>query len=545
MNKELGHFARTIFTQKYAHRRPDGQMETWADCARRVVGAVMAPHAPRKASVVEELVVARKLLPAGRYLYCAGRRYHLTNNCFLFAAEDSREGWADLMRKVTSALMTGGGIGIVYSKVRPAERLVAGMGGVSSGPIALAEMVNEVGRRVRQGGSRRSAIWAGLHWNHADIHAYVRLKDWSAWLVEQKAKDFNAAAPMDGTNISVILDDEFFRAYHDTRHSQHTLAQQVYWSVVRSMAKTGEPGFSVDVGDHAGEHLRNACTEVVSRTDSDVCNLASLNLARFQTLDEFAAAISPAVGFLLCNTRYSDLPLEEMKRVRYMNRRLGLGLMGMHEWLLRRGKPYGKDEELGRWLQVYPEQSDLAAKQWAKKLGVNVPIAVRAIAPTGTISIIAETTSGIEPIFATAYKRRYLKGDCWHAQYVVDAAAQRIIDAGVDPDAIEDAYDLAADVERRIAFQSFVQRYVDQGISSTINLPAWGSRNNNESTVTRFGNTLLHYLPRLRGVTSYPDGSRGGQPLTKVSYRDAVSRVGVEFAETGNESACAGGVCGV
>ena len=104
---------------------------------------------------------------------------------------------------------------------------------------------------------------------------------------------------------------------------------------------------------------------------------------------------------------------------------------------------------------------------------------------------------------------------------------------------------LAMDVEKRIAFQSFVQQYVDHSISSTINLPTWGSAFNNEETLLDFGNTLMKYLPTLRGITVYPDGSRGGQPITSVDYYEALKNEGLEYMEFGNESVCIGGVCGV
>ena len=143
-------------------------------------------------------------------------------------------------------------------------------------------------------------------------------------------------------------------------------------------------------------------------------------------------------------------------------------------------------------------------------------MAVRAIAPTGSIGILAGTSTGIEPIFAVAYKRRYLKGGSrWHYQYVVDASAQNLINQyAIAPDKIESSLDLAADPERRMKFQADVQDYVDMSISSTINLPAWGSKENNEDTVDTFANMLAGYASRLRGFTCYADGSRGGQPLT-------------------------------
>lgn len=540
----MNHFAESIFQHKYAQTKENGTKETWEDLAERVSGHVVKPYLPEYYEQIKQLIIDRKFVPGGRYLYATGRRFHQVNNCFLLDVEDSREGWASLAQRSTNALMTGGGIGVVYSKLRPNGSLVKGMGGQSTGPLALMQMVNEIGRHIMQGGSRRSAIWAGLHWNHGDIESFIRAKDWADVVREQKTKDFNFPATLDMTNISVILDDAFFTAYKDLSHPQNTLARDVYNIVVRRMCKTGEPGFSVDTGDNAGEHLRNACTEVTSATNNDVCNLGSFNLGNFDSLRDFENSIEAAVAFLLCGTLYSLVPYEDVAVVREQNRRLGLGLMGVHEWLLKRRKKYAADYDLHEWLRAYQTSTDIA-HQLADKLGISRPVKTRAIAPTGTLSIVAETTSGIEPVFCTAFKRRYLKGDTWHYQYVIDSAAERLIAHGVDPDSIESAYDLAKDVERRIAFQSFMQQYVDHGISSTINLPAWNTEYNNEDTVKTFGNILMRYLPTLRGITTYPDGARGGQPLTAVPYQEAFDFQGYEIEEYGNENACVGGVCGV
>lgn len=535
----------TIQNLKYSQVKLDGTSESWADISRRVAMAVVHPYFPKLAPEIEKLIYEKKFMPGGRYLYAAGRPFAQTQNCLLLSVEDSREGWADLMQRITSGLMTGAGVGVVYSKLREEGALVGGMGGKSTGPIALMQMVNEAGRHIMQGGSRRSAIWAGLHWNHPDIFKFIALKNWSDDIKAMKAKDFNAVAPMDGTNISVILDDAFFAAYHEPSHSQHNLAHEVYDIVVRQMLENGEPGFSVDVGVNAGEHLRNACTEVTSSDDNDICNLGSINLAKVEDFEEMKRVVKLATIFLLCGTLYSRVPYEAVAETRTKNRRLGLGLMGMHEWLLMRGKRYEKDEELGSWLLAYEVYSTKTANEYADLLGISRPIKTRAIAPTGTIAILAETTSGIEPIFCTAFKRRYLRGTEWHYQYTIDSTAERLIERGVDPNAIEDAYTLAEDVERRIAFQGWVQQYVDHGISSTINLPPWGSEHNNQDTVHAFGETLMRYLPQLRGVTTYPDGSRSGQPLNPVPYYEALGQTGVEHREYGNENACVGGVCGI
>lgn len=543
---EMSAFAKTILDQKYAHELRSGRQETWNEVAKRVstnvFGAVEAPK--ELTDDIEDLIARRIFMPGGRYLYASGRALHQTQNCLLLRADDSREGWAELMQKACMALMTGAGIGIVYSDVRPEGSKIRKTGGLATGPLALAQMVNESGRYIMQGGSRRSAIWAGLHWNHADAVKFIQLKNWIPEVRALKEKDYNFPATLDGTNISIILDDEFFRAYDNENHKHHKLAQTVYWATLRQMLKTSEPGFSVDIGDNKGENLRNACCEITSRDDSDICNLGSINLSRIDSLEEMKHVVESATAFLLAGTVYSDVPYEKVDQVRRKNRRLGLGLMGIHEWLLKHGKKYGPDSELEEYLKIYATSTEVAIK-WADKWELSHPIKTRAIAPTGTISIVAETTTGIEPILCAAYKRRYLKGSSVHYQYVIDPGAKELIDAGITPETIEDAYTLAEDVERRVAFQAWVQQYVDHAISSTINLPAWGSELNNDSKVRSFGNMLLKYLPKLRGITCYPDGARGGQPLSAVSYKTAIKHVGEVFVEQADVcDITRGGTCG-
>jgi len=852
MTDKFSPFAKAIMEQKYAHEI-DGEKETWEQVAHRVAHHVMhAVHAP-KALVreVEQAIAQRKFMPGGRYLYATGRPFHQVQNCLMLRAEDSREGWADLMHKITMSLMTGAGIGVDYSEIRAKGKTIRKTGGQATGPTAVMQMVNEAGRGIMQGGSRRSAIWAGLRWNHPDCVEFVQMKNWSPEVRALKEKDFNFPATMDGTNISVLLDDDFFKAFHNEKNRDHALAQTVYWAVVRQMLKTAEPGFSVDVGVNAGETLRNACvtgdteiltregyqridsvvgrdvdvwngfewsivtpkitgheepmlrvtlsdgrslvcthyhewelaigytgrterasardlkcgdtlakhefpilaggvsnlhaytqgfvsadgmdghshvdvyepkfpcvdrlssrsvskpygvgttvkvnvglafktapksfvpfewdvssrlewlaglldgdgtelkeggaqigsinflflqdvqkllstlgvqskitdgnvagyrpmpdgrggkkdyfcnrswrlligavqmqqltelgmrcsrldftgytpqrdatqfvrvvsienagvaedvycfnepkrhlgcfngivtgqcTELTSRDDSDICNLGSINMARIESLEEMERIVDLATKFLLAGTVYSDVPYPKVDSIRTKNRRLGLGLMGLHEWLLLKGKRYGADDDLAKYLDIYATSTDIARKQ-ADEWEISRPKKTRAIAPTGTIGIVAETTTGTEPIFCVAYKRRYLKGNVTHYQYVVDPTAQRLIDNGVDPETIEDAYSLAENVERRVAFQVWLQGWVDHAISSTINLPAWGSEHNNEQGVRPFGKMLIKHLPKLRGITCYPDGARGGQPLTPVRHQTAVKHVGEVFVE--------------
>lgn len=538
-------FAHTIFRNKYAQ----GPDDTWDKLAERLVEDVcgsrwgtasplmLADDQKQLAQYIKEM----KFIPGGRYLYYAGRPYKAYNNCYLLRAEeDTREEWSAVTWRAMSCLMTGGGIGIDYSRLRPSGKALSRTGGTASGPIPLMYAINEIGRNVIQGGSRRSAIYASLNWKHDDISKFLTAKNWSPEVKAAKEADFNAHAPLDMTNISVNYDDASLVGGLENN--------SVFLQNVRQAMETGEPGFSFNFGDKENETLRNACTEVTSEDDSDVCNLGSINLGSISSIEQFKSVVSLASKFLVCGTLRADLPYDKVYKVREKNRRLGLGLMGIHEWLLQRGQQYEVTDELKQWLEVYKTESERSANEHCDRFFISRPVAYRAIAPTGTIGILASTTTGIEPLFAVAYKRRFLtEGTKWKYSYVVDATADRIIkEYGVAPDKIDTAYKLSHDYERRIKFQADIQDYVDMSISSTINLPSWGSKHNNDDKVGEFARVLATYAPRLRGFTCYPDGSRGGQPITECDYEDALKHKGVVFDEidicewTGH-----GGSCGV
>jgi ribonucleoside-diphosphate reductase alpha chain len=540
-------FSEDIFNHKYAHEG----CETWELMARTVANDVCGGLMPQsEIDQIEEYIRDLKFIPGGRYLYYAGRPNKFFNNCFLLKAEeDSREDWANLSWKAENCLMTGGGIGVDYSVYRGEGEPISRTGGSASGPIPKMMMTNEIGRNVMQGGSRRSALYASLHHLHPDIQKFLVCKNWDEMPVGKsnmtywdiKQQDFNFPAPLDMTNISVNYGNQWLRSNGTcgpadapkNHHFEGNYTDPVFLKNVEQAMRTAEPGFSFNFFEKENETLRNACTEVTSEDDSDVCNLASVNVGRIDSIQELAWVCHLATKFLICGTVKAHLPYEKIKLVREKNRRLGLGLMGVHEWFMKKTQKYGDMTDFKRWLEIYEEVSDYTSKTFAAELGVSTPVANRAIAPTGSIGILAGTTTGIEPLFAVAYKRRYLKGKSdWAYQYVVDGTAQEMIDLyGVDPMNIESALDLAKDPERRIAFQANVQDHVDMSISSTINMPSWGSALNNPDTVAGFAKTLAQYAPRLRGFTCYPDGARGGQPLTEVRYDDAVQQLGTEFLE--------------
>ena len=198
-------------------------------------------------------------------------------------------------------------------------------------------MINEIGRRVMQGGSRRSAIYASLNWRHGDIMDFLQAKDWqnipvgatgkSLWDIKQE--DFNFSALLDQINISVNYDDKWLIQYFADGDLDAVFIENVHQAM-----RTAEPGFSFNFFDKEDETLRNACTEVTSADDNDVCNLGSINMGRVENIREMAEIVELATKFLICGTLKAKLPYDKVELTRAKNRRLELGLMGMHEWLI-------------------------------------------------------------------------------------------------------------------------------------------------------------------------------------------------------------------
>lgn len=278
-------FAERIFQQKYSQ----GGSDTWDFLAERLVedvcgsrwGTLQPIMSATDREQLAQYIKEMKFLPGGRYLYYAGRSAKFFNNCYLLRSEeDTRQDWADTAWKAMNCLTTGGGIGNDYSRLREAGKLLTRTGGVSSGPLPLMSAINEIGLSVMQGGSRRSAIYASLNWLHGDIPHFLTAKNWSDEIKAAKAKDFNHPAPFDMTNISVNYDDKWL--HNADRANLHTFKENC-----RQAMMTGEPGFSFNFGDKQDETLRNACTEVTSSDDSDVCNLGPINIGNISNLEEF------------------------------------------------------------------------------------------------------------------------------------------------------------------------------------------------------------------------------------------------------------------
>ncbi len=542
-------YATDIQELRYSHV-VEGRKESWEDIANRVIQYVTKVGTFSSVyrmptditSAMFEAIRDRKLIPGGRILSQAGRPYHQTDNCFCLQAEDTREGWAELAYKTSMMFMSGGGVGVDYSAIRPYGTQLKRSGGIASGPLPLVEMVNSIAAAARQGGERRGACYGSLAWDHTDIFEFMRMKE-STGLLKH-------------TNISTRYDESWYKAiqafnYDGTKNNlpQSNLAYHVFKNNLYFACRYGDPGFQFDWDNQI---LRNACTEIISADDCDSCCLASVNFAKIDSIAELSDIVNLGILFLLCNTMYTDVPYPKVRQVKDRNRRLGLGIMGIGEWFIQRCLPYGYQETvksehgIENWLHTYQQQSDNAALHWSNRLSIAKPIATRAIAPTGTISIVGgHTTPGIEPVFHTAYQRTYntLKtqehSNGYKQETVIDPIVQKWIENGYNVDDIDTAYTLSQSVEgieRRISFQAFCQQYVDNAISSTVNLPAYV-----EGIEDKIAPILLKYLSQLRGITFYPDGRHNNQPVVPVDIKDALS---MQAQIVASES-CKGDSCGI
>ncbi len=177
-------------------------------------------------------------------------------------------------------------------------------------------------------------------------------------IADAKKADFNYPAPLDMMNISTNYSDEWL----------HGNDNEVFMENCKQALMTGEPGFSFNFGAQKNETLRNACCEITSFDDSDVCNLGSVNLANIETVEEFKDVVNLASKFLVCGLIRANLPYEKVERVRQQNSRIGLGLMGLHEWLLKRGHRYEMNDELKKWMKVYESESERSANEHCERL---------------------------------------------------------------------------------------------------------------------------------------------------------------------------------
>ena len=521
-----------------------------------------------------ELMASGKFLPNSPCLMNAGRPLQMLSACFVLPVEDAMSNGQDgIMDTLTHAAIihkSGGGTGFSFGRLRPRGSMVASTTGVASGPVSFMELFDKLTQVVKQGGTRRGANMGVLPVTHPDILEFINCK--------------RDTSKITNFNISVAVTDSFM----DMVERGDEEAVGVWEALCDSAHATGEPGvIFIDEANrgnpvpHLGDYeASNPCSEAFL-LPYDVCNLGSINLGKFvsqsggQPLFDFSGfqdAIFAAVRFLDNCIDANAYPLPEIDRLAKGIRRIGLGAMGFGDMLIRLGIPYDSNEALevaDTVASFFSETAVDASVALADERGPypefeatkgqpggpchkGVPIRncqVTMIAPTGTISIIAGCSGGIEPLFAVAFERNQAghrmvdinpdfeaqaKREGWYSEDLMEEVARRgHCNFAPVPSDVAALYRTAHDVspEAHIRMLATWQKYVDGGVSKTINLPCSATR---EAVASAY---RLAYELNCKAVSVYRDGSRPEQVLsTGATGQDSCETE--ETRESTSQGAC-------
>lgn len=461
---------------------------------------------------------------------------------------------------------SGGGTGFSFSNLRPKNSVVKSTGGVASGPVSFMKVFDSATQAVKQGGTRRGANMGILRVDHPDILEFISCKE--------NNKDIT------NFNISVMVTDDFMKKVeagenysfidpHSRKKTGELNAKEVFERIVKMAYKNGEPG--IIFYDKLNRDNPTPKTGVIEATNPcgeqpllpyESCNLGSINLSRMVSdgnIDwkKFAKAVKGAVHFLDNVIDMNKFPLAIIREKTHENRKIGLGVMGFADMLIKLGIPYDSDEALKQGEEVMKfilESAEKASEELAEKRGVFPTFkksiycekkrrglrnaTLTTIAPTGTLSIIANCSSGIEPIFAVSYIRNVMDNDelmevhplfleiAKEKGFYSDELMKKIANEGSIqnfeeiPDDVKKLFRISLDIspEYHIKMQSAFQKYTNNAVSKTINFP-------NQATVDDVRSAyMLAYKNGCKGITIYRDKSREEQVLNigKVG-RDSVS----------------------
>lgn len=562
---ELSANALKLLQARYLLKDENGRIfetpeEMFGRIARTIAGAekIYGGNAPFWEERFYSLLTALKFLPNSPTLMNAGKPAGQLAACFVLPVEDSMQSIFETLKNAALILQSGGGTGFSFSRLRPKADVVRSTGGTASGPVSFMKIYNTATDVIKQGGARRGANMGILRVDHPDILEFVRVK-----------RDLQALANF---NISVAVTDAFMEALESDREyplvnprsgkiTGSLRAKEVFAEIVASAWQTGDPGLIfIDRINRANPtpqmgtfESTNPCGEQ-PLLPFEACVLGSLNVSRYvRNRDiDFAALgedVRIAVRFLDDTIDANIYPIPAIERMHKGNRKIGLGVMGWADLLIQLGLSYNQHESFAlarRLMRFIRESSRDASAELAEERGVfpnfsrsvydapGMPRVRNAttttIAPTGTLATIADCSSGIEPLFAIAYKRLVLDTELTEiSRYFVEIArengfysASLMEDVkkkgnlcGVHgiPAAVRRLFKTALEIPAKdhIEMQAAFQEYTENAVSKTVNLPARATK---EDVAKAY---LLAYDKGVKGITVFRYGAKKG---TLVKFTD-------------------------
>jgi ribonucleoside-diphosphate reductase alpha chain len=561
--------ALTVLTRRYLKKDVNGNViESPEQMFRRVAHHIAMAEkkysdtapADKVEDTFYRMMTEFRFLPNSPTLMNAGRRLGQLAACFVLPVEDSMEGIFNSLKNAALIHKSGGGTGFSFSRLRPKKSRVGTTGGIASGPISFMKIFNTATEQVKQGGTRRGANMGILKVDHPDIMEFITCK--------------NNNKELNNFNISVAVTDAFMEAVsedrnydlidpRDNRKVAEASGREVYEAIVKQAWENGDPGIIFLDGinrDNPTPELgeiesTNPCGEQ-PLLPLEACNLGSINLAKYVIESQVDPAIDYeglkdlvwwTVRFLDNTIDMSKYPLTEIDEMVKSNRKIGLGVMGFADMLYQLKIPYNSEKALEiaeEVMSFVQKESHEASKYLAEERGIfpNFEKSVfkgkegcgyrnattTTIAPTGTLSIIAGCSSGIEPLFALSFVRRVMDNDellevnpCFetvakergfYSHELMDRIAKKgsIRDMNEIPEDVREIFVTAHDVnpEWHIRMQAAFQKYTDNAVSKTVNLPM-------DATVDDVSKVYsLAYKLGCKGVTIYRDGSKENQVLS-------------------------------